>query len=162
VHSQSGTVVLSLVTKPVGTQCRRVNLIAVQVLISIFNILNAMSTTLDDLKSKLEEATRRAGAADYFRACWEPLNGNYPQLQHFAGGLYTVFPGSLTIERDFSILMFEKSDHRTSNSDVCTEGFFHARIFEEVGQLQVDSKNGNFIFESEPRDRTPVMKRVKD
>jgi hypothetical protein len=58
--------------------------------------------------------------------------------------------------------MLEKSDHRTSNSDVCTEGIFHARIFEEVGQLQVDSKNDNFIFESEPRDRTPVMKRVKD
>jgi hypothetical protein len=44
-----------------------------------------------DLKSKLEEAANRAGVADYFRACWEPQNGNYPHLQHCAGGLSTVF-----------------------------------------------------------------------
>jgi hypothetical protein len=108
----------------------------------------------DDLKSKLEEAAKRAGAADYFRACWEPLNGNYPHLQHFASGLCTVFPGSSTVESDFSILKFEKSDHRTSLSDVCIEGIFHARQFEELEQLQVESKNGNFIFESETQDRT--------
>jgi hypothetical protein len=58
----------------------------------------------EDLKSKLEEAANRAGAADYFRACWEPLNGNCPHLQHFAGGLSTVFSGSSTVESDFSIL----------------------------------------------------------
>jgi hypothetical protein len=108
----------------------------------------------DDLKSKLEEAANRAGAADYFRTCCEPLNGNYPHLQHFAGGICTVFPGSSTVESDFSILNFEKSDHRTSLSDVCIEGIFHARQFEEVEQLQVESKNGNFVFESEPQDRT--------
>jgi hypothetical protein len=31
---------------------------------------------------------------------------------------------------------------------------FHARQFEELEQLQVESKNGNFIFESETQDRT--------
>jgi hypothetical protein len=108
----------------------------------------------DDRKSKLEEAASRAGAADYVRACWEPLNGNYPHLRHFAGGLSTVFPGSSTVESDFSILQFEKSDHRTYFSDVCIEGIFHARQLEEVEQLQVESKNGNFVFESEPHDRT--------
>jgi hypothetical protein len=28
-----------------------------------------------DLKRKLEEAASRAGAADYFKACWDPLHG---------------------------------------------------------------------------------------
>jgi hypothetical protein len=52
----------------------------------------------DDLKSNLEEAAKRAGTADYFRGCWEPLNGNYPYLQHFAGGFRTVFPVSSAVE----------------------------------------------------------------
>jgi hypothetical protein len=45
----------------------------------------------DYLKSKLEEAANSAVAADYFRACWEPLNDNYPHLQHFDAGLCAVF-----------------------------------------------------------------------
>jgi hypothetical protein len=77
----------------------------------------------DDLKSKLEEAANRAGAADYFRACWEPLNGNYPHLQDFAAGLCEVFPGSWTVESDFSILKFEKSDHRTSSRKCVSKGY---------------------------------------
>jgi hypothetical protein len=108
----------------------------------------------DDLKIKQEEAANRAGAADYFRTYWEPLSGNYPHLQHFAGGLSTVFPGCSTVESDFSILKFEKIDHRISLSDVCIEGIFHARQLEEVEQLQVESKNGNFVFEPELRNRT--------
>jgi hypothetical protein len=108
----------------------------------------------DDLKIKLEEAANRAGAADYFRACWEPLNGYYPHLQHFSGGSCTVFPGSSTVESDISILKFEKYDHRTSLSDISIEGIFHTRRFEEVEQLQVESKNGNVVFKSESQDRT--------
>jgi hypothetical protein len=34
----------------------------------------------DDMKSKMEEAANRVKAADYFTACWEPLNDNYPHL----------------------------------------------------------------------------------
>jgi hypothetical protein len=48
-------------------------------------------TNSDYLKRKLEEAANRAVAAECFRACWEPLNDNYPHLQHFDAGLCTVF-----------------------------------------------------------------------
>jgi hypothetical protein len=64
------------------------------------------------------------------------------------------FPGSSTGESDFSILKFEMSDHRTSLSDVSIEGIFHARPLEEVEQLQVESKNGNFVFEPAPQNGT--------
>jgi hypothetical protein len=40
-------------------------------------VRSAMSTTLN---GKLEEAGKRAEEANYFRACWEPLNGKYPHL----------------------------------------------------------------------------------
>jgi hypothetical protein len=78
----------------------------------------------------------------------------YPHLQHFAGGLSKVFPGSSTVESDFSVLKSEKSDHRASLSDVCIEGILNERQFEEVEQLHVESNNGNFVFEHEPQDRT--------
>jgi hypothetical protein len=65
-----------------------------------------------------------------------------------------VFPGSSKVESNFSILKFEKSDHRNSLSGVCIEGTFHARQVEEVEQLQVESKNGTFVFEPVPQDRT--------
>jgi hypothetical protein len=72
-----------------------------------------------------------------------------------------VFPGSSTVESDFSTLKFEKSDHHTSLSDVYIEGIFHARQLEKVEQLQVESKYGNSVFESEPQNRTAGDERVK-
>jgi hypothetical protein len=100
----------------------------------------------DDLKRKLEEAANPAGAADYFRTCWEPLNGNYPHLQHFAGGLSTVFPGSSTVESNFSVLKFENSDHLTSLSDVCIEKIFRARQLRKSSSFKWNLRTGTFVL----------------
>jgi hypothetical protein len=65
-----------------------------------------------------------------------------------------VFPGSSTVEIDYSILKFEKSDLRTYLLDVCIDEIFYARHLKEVEQLQVESKNGNFVFEPVPQNGT--------
>ncbi|KAJ8571353.1 hypothetical protein ON010_g5486 [Phytophthora cinnamomi] len=39
-----------------------------------------------------------------FANCWDSLDAQYPALKRFAGGLATIFPGTSTVESDFSLL----------------------------------------------------------
>jgi hypothetical protein len=68
----------------------------------------------------------------------------FPTLRLFACGL-AVFPGSSTVESDFSLLKFNKSDNRSSLADLSTEGEFDARQWTAVERLAQLAESKNFV-----------------
>jgi hypothetical protein len=56
-----------------------------------------------------------------------------------------MFPGSSTVESDFSILKFNESDHRSSLADLSVEGEFHARQWTAVERLAKLAESNNFV-----------------
>ena len=49
-----------------------------------------------------------------FDDAWGSLHLRYPLLCMFFGGLASVFPGTATVESDFSIIWYEKDDYQTA------------------------------------------------
>ena len=75
-------------------------------------------------------------ASASFDQAWEPVKDRYSALFNFFGTLATVFPGTSTVESDFSIL---KDEHSKSTSDFSLEGKLHAKQYPELQTLP----NGN-------------------
>jgi hypothetical protein len=44
-----------------------------------------------------------------YHDAWIVLQNMYPLLESFVGGLATTFPGTSTVESDFSVVKYEKS-----------------------------------------------------
>lgn len=59
----------------------------------------------------------------------------------------TVFPGSATVEFDFSMLWLSMSDHLFSLADLSSEGIFHARQSDEVDRLTKLSEKKGFLVQ---------------
>jgi hypothetical protein len=55
-----------------------------------------------------------------------------PLLFDFFGTLATVFPGTATVESDFSILKWTKNSSSTRTSDFSLEGKLHARQWNDL------------------------------
>ena len=64
-----------------------------------------------------------------FKDGWSYTGGHFPVLREFCGGLATVFPGTATVESDFSIVKYAMNDFRTSLKDLLLEGILHANKF---------------------------------
>jgi hypothetical protein len=97
----------------------------------------------------LESAAEINSISNGFDACWAPLSTALPHLRHFACGLATIFPGSSSVESDFSILKFRKNDHCSSLADISLEGQFHACQWFEVDGLARLAEKDNFLFKQE-------------
>jgi hypothetical protein len=97
----------------------------------------------------LESAAEINSVSNGFDACWAPLSTAFPYLQHFACGLATVFPGSSSVEIDFSILKFRKNDHCSALADISLEGQFRALQWIEVDSLARLAGKDNFLFKQE-------------
>ncbi len=76
-----------------------------------------------------KNALENCGAATGFKEGWLLTGGRFPELQDFCGGLATVFPGTATVESDFSVLKYAKNDYRTALTDFSLEGILHAKQF---------------------------------
>ena len=72
---------------------------------------------------------------DLFRKAWEPFTGRFKKLIKFCGGLTTVFPGTATVEADFSILRWERDDYRTGLSYLSLEGTLQAKQISALEKL---------------------------
>ena len=48
-------------------------------------------------------------------------------LKEFCGGMATIFPGTATIESDFSDVNYEKDQYRAALTDMSLEGILHAK-----------------------------------
>ena len=83
-----------------------------------------------------EEATKRqidaGGPNQSFEAAWEPIQGRFPLLNDFVGGLATVFPGTSSVESDFSILKWSKDEFSMALTDFSLEGVLHAKQFSRL------------------------------
>ncbi|CAN5955228.1 unnamed protein product [Sphagnum jensenii] len=62
-----------------------------------------------------------------YRDAWIGLHNTYPLLEKFVGGLATIFPGTSTVESDFSVVKYEKNKNRMSLTDASFEGILHAK-----------------------------------
>lgn len=73
---------------------------------------------------------------DGYESAWNRgLSVLYPNLAKFCGDLLTVFPGTSTVESDFSIVNYEKDDRRTLLTDLCLEGILHCKQYESIQRL---------------------------
>jgi len=59
-------------------------------------------------------------------------------LKEFCRGLASVFPSTITVESDFSIINFEKNFHRSALTDLSLEGTLHLKQFDMVKKLKKD------------------------
>jgi hypothetical protein len=91
-----------------------------------------------DAKAELKHAAAAPTAS--FQSCWRPLLPRYPNLREVAAGLATIFPGSSSVESDFSILKLDKSPQRSNLADLTIEGQFYARQWRELERLEAMCK----------------------
>ena len=57
-----------------------------------------------------------------FEQGWSLLGKRFPLLEKFCGGLASVFPGTSSVESDFSVVKWEKDDNRIALTDFSLEG----------------------------------------
>lgn len=85
-----------------------------------------------ELKSSIDSFDDSATYSD----AWTGLQETYPLLEKFAGGLATIFPGTSTVESDFSVVKYEKNKNRMSLSDASLEGILHAKQYHRMHNLK--------------------------
>ena len=71
-----------------------------------------------------------------FDDAWKPISARYPLLCMFFGGLATVFPGTSTVESDFSVIGFDKDDYRQSLTNFSLEGILQCKQFNVLEAMQ--------------------------
>jgi len=89
----------------------------------------------DEVRSSIDNCSGDSS----FNESWnfsELVNGNqFENLKELCGGILTVFPGTATVESDFSIVGFEKNDRRSRLTDFSLEGILHSKQFESLDSL---------------------------
>jgi hypothetical protein len=85
------------------------------------------------LKSPIDSFDDSAAYLD----AWIGLQNTYPLLERFVGGLATIFPGTSTVESDFSVVKYEKNKNRMSLTDASLEGILHAKHYRRMHSLKV-------------------------
>jgi hypothetical protein len=86
-----------------------------------------------DVKSSIDSFDDSAA----YRDAWIGLQNTYPLLERFVGGLATMFPGTSTVESDFSVVKYEKNKNRMSFTDASLEGILHAKQYRRMHSLKV-------------------------
>ena len=76
------------------------------------------------------------GRAASFAEAWSVIQSNgFQHLNAFCGGIATLFPGTCTVESDFSVLRWEKDSFRKSLSDFGLEAVLQSKQFLAIQQL---------------------------
>jgi hypothetical protein len=86
-----------------------------------------------DVKSSIDSFDDSAA----YRDAWIGLQNTYPLLEGFFGCLATIFPGTSTVESDFSVVKYEKYKNRLSLTDASLEGILHAKQYRRMHSLKV-------------------------
>ena len=71
-----------------------------------------------------------------FDDTWKPISASYPLLSMFFGWLATVFPGTSTVESNFSVIGFDKDDYRQSLTNFSLEGILQCKQFNVLEVMQ--------------------------
>jgi hypothetical protein len=59
-------------------------------------------------ESTLSDSLKAHGATIEVAGAWQPLGTRFAKRRQFCGGLATFFPGTDTLESDFSVLKWER------------------------------------------------------
>ena len=86
------------------------------------------------LQSVLEECDHNTT----FNAGWATVDGKFSALRDFCGGIATVFANTASVESDFSILGWERDEHRLSLTDLSLEGILQCKQHELLMSLTRD------------------------
>jgi len=86
-----------------------------------------------DVKSSIDSFDDSAAYCD----AWIGLDNMYPLLEKFVGGLATIFPGTSTVESNFSVVKYEKNKNRMSLTDASFEGILHVKQYRRMHSLKV-------------------------
>jgi hypothetical protein len=84
--------------------------------------------------SNLKAALMKGSEVSNFGKAWRPLGNCFPYMLRFAAGLASIFPGTATVEVDFSTINYEKDDHRSALTSFSLEGILHSRQLEKLRQ----------------------------
>ncbi len=75
----------------------------------------------------LKQAIDGLDGRSSFRDGWSLIGSRFPNLMEFCGVLATIFPGTNTVESEFSVLRWEKDNFRKSLSDFGLEGVMESK-----------------------------------
>ena len=68
-----------------------------------------------------------------FEESWSPLRNKFPSLYEFVAGLATVFPGTATVEANFSLIKWMKDEFSSALTNFALEGILHAKQYSVYG-----------------------------
>ncbi len=71
-----------------------------------------------------------------FKDKWKSFQASYPKLVECCGDLASVFPGTSTVESDFSLIGWEKDENRFNLTDFSLEGILHAKQKYELAVIE--------------------------
>ncbi|KAI9917057.1 hypothetical protein PsorP6_017209 [Peronosclerospora sorghi] len=103
--------------------------------------MDYVETEFRDLKNTYRDEEPLRNALDGctyqtpFSKAWKLTSGRFKKLEMFCGGVASTFPGTSSVESNFSILKWEKDIHRRSLTDFSLEGVMHARQFKLLEKL---------------------------
>ena len=86
-----------------------------------------------DLKDILDQFNYKTT----FQNGWKILDSRFPLLCQFVGGLASVFPGTSTVESNFSVIGWEKNEYRTSLTNFSLEGILHCKQYDHLKGLSL-------------------------
>lgn len=76
-----------------------------------------------------------AGQCSLFEEAWDFFKVRFPRLHNFCGGLSSVFPGTATVESDFSNLQWEKNPSRSNLTDLSLEGILQCKQHSKLASV---------------------------
>jgi hypothetical protein len=85
---------------------------------------------------QLYRTVLKGDVSNGFVKSWAALQQRFPLVHSFCGGIATVFPGTSTMEYDFSVLSYEFDDHRRSITELSLEGILQAKQYEKLQSLK--------------------------
>jgi hypothetical protein len=89
----------------------------------------------DAVKNAIDAIQKDDKCWEFEKKCWECVAPRVPLLYDFFGGLATVFPGTATVEADFSELKWTKDDFSVSLSGFSLEAKLHSRQYDLIQSL---------------------------
>ena len=84
------------------------------------------------LKNKLNSHNYRTS----FEDGWNPLQGRFNTIKDFYGGLASIFPGTSTVESDFSVINYEKNIYQAALTYSSLGGILYCKQLKKLERLQ--------------------------
>jgi hypothetical protein len=78
-----------------------------------------------DVKAALDKHNEKM----LFNEAWNCLKGRFMQLRHLCGGLTIVFPSTMSVKSDFSIVKWEKNNSRSNLTSLSLASIMHTKQF---------------------------------